>query len=136
MSWETSLVRIADFEVEELRKRLSAVLERKAMAELSLVMLHAEAESESARGIDDAEAGWYRIGWLQGWRLRRDRAQAEIARVEQEEAGARDALNAAFEDLKKYEQVADNAKAAKVKKAARLETAMFDELGLRQALAS
>src|ERR1700712_5472255 len=112
MSWETTLVRIADFVVEERRKRLSAVLERKAMAELSLVMLHAEAESENARGLDDAEAGWYRIGWLQGWRLRRDRAQAEIARIEQEEAGARDALNQGFEELKKYEQVADNAKAA------------------------
>lgn len=136
MSWEKSLVRIADFEVEELRKRLSAVLERKAMAELGLVMLHAEAESENARSMEDAEAGWYRIGWLQGWRLRRDRAQAEITRLEQEEAGARDALNGAFEDLKKYEQVADNAKALKVRKAARLETAMFDELGLRQAFAS
>jgi flagellar FliJ protein len=133
MSWETSLVRIADFEVEELRKRLSAVIERKAMAELTLVMLHAEAESENARGLEDADAGWYRIGWQQGWRMRRDHANAELARLEQEEAGARDALNGAFENLKKYEQVADNAKLAKVRKAARLETAMFDELGLRQA---
>ena len=119
MSWENSLVRIAEFEVDGLRKRLVAILERKATAELKLAMLHAEAESENARSAEDAAAGWYRLGFLQGWRARRDAALAEIAEAEAEETGARDALSRAFEELKKYEQVADNARQTEVRATAR-----------------
>ena len=132
MSWEKSLVRIADFEVEGLRKRLAAIVERKALAELKLAMLHAEAESENARADEDAAAGWYKIGFLRGWRIRRDGLLAEIAEIEAEEAGARDALTRAFEELKKYEQVAENARVAGVRAAAGRERAAFDELGLRR----
>jgi flagellar protein FliJ len=133
MSWEKSLVRIAGFEVEGLRKRLAAILEKKAMAELRLAMLHAEAEAENARSAEDAAAGWYRLGFLEGWRMRRNAAIADIAEYEKEEAGARDALTRAFEDLKKYEQVADTARQVVVRDAAKRERAVFDELGLRRA---
>ena len=133
MSWENSLVRIAEFEVEGLRKRLIAILERKATAELKLAMLHAEAEAENARSAEDAAAGWYRLGFLQGWRTRRDATLAEIAEAEAEETGARDALSRAFEELKKYEQVADNARQTEVRAAAKRERAAFDELGQRRA---
>jgi len=133
MSWETSLVRIAGFEVEGLRKRLAAILDRKAAAELKLALLHAEAEAEDARADDDAAAGWYKIGFLRGWRIRRDGVLAEIAEAQAEEAGARDALTRAFEELKKYEQVAENARVAQVRAAAHRERAVFDELGLRRA---
>jgi flagellar FliJ protein len=39
----------------------------------------------------------------------------------------------AFENLKKYEHVAEAAKVAKAKLAGKLETAALDELGLRRA---
>ena len=133
MSWENSLVRIAEFEVEGLRKRLAAIVERKAMAELKLAMLHAEAESENARSAEDAAAGWYRLGFLEGWRMRRDATRAEIAEIEAEERGARDARTRAFEELKKYEQVSESARVAGVRLAAKRENAAFDELGLRRA---
>ena len=133
MSWEHSLVRIAELEVEGLRKRLAAIMERKAVAELRLAMLHAEAEAENARSAEDAAAGWYRLGFLEGWRMRRDAARVEIAEAEAEERGARDALTRAFEELKKYEQVADNARIAAVRLAAKRETAAYDEVGLRRA---
>jgi flagellar FliJ protein len=133
MSWEHSLVRIAELEVEGLRKRLAAIVERKALAELRLAMLHAEAEAENARSAEDAAAGWYRLGFLEGWRMRRDAARAEIAEAEAEELGARDALTRAFEELKKYEQVADNARQANVRLAAKRERAVFDELAQRRA---
>jgi len=133
MSWETSLVRIAEFEVEGLRKRLAAILERKALSEMKLAMLHAEAESENARSAEDAAAGWYRLGFLQGWRIRRDAALAEIAEAEAEEQGARDALTRAFEELKKYEQVAESSRMTLVRAAAHRERIAFDELGARRA---
>jgi flagellar FliJ protein len=132
MSWESSLVRIADHKVEELRKRLAAVAERKALTELKLAMLHAEAEADKAHRLLDAEAGWYKLGFLQGWRLRRDQTLQEIAALEIEETGARDALTEAFGELKKYEQVADSARSTRAKTLAQRETAAFDEIGLRR----
>ena len=134
MSWEQSLVRLADHEVDGLRQRLAAIMDRKTVIEMRIASLHAEAEAEASRSDDDAQAGFYRIGFLHGWRIRRDAALAEIAEAEAEEAGARDALTRAFEELKKYEQVAETSRVAGVRAAASRERAAFDELGLRRAV--
>lgn len=133
--WRGSLVKLAGFEVEELRKRLMAVLDRRADAELRLALLHAESEGESRRLATDAEAGWYRLAYLEGWRGRRDGLKAELATLANEEAGARDALARAFEELKKYEQIEEDARLQAARAAAKLETAELDELGLRRATA-
>lgn len=133
MSWAHSLIKLSGYEVETLQKRLSEIVERRMQAEMKLVMLDAEAEAEAAHARYDAEAGWYQLGFLDGIRLRKANVQIEIDRIALEEAGARDALAQAFEEQKKYEQVAENMRLAKVKQEARLETAALDELGLRRA---
>ena len=133
--WRASLVKLAGFEVEQLRKRLMAVLDRRADAELRQALLEAEAEGESRRLASDAEAGWYRLAYLEGWRARRDGLKAELLALDGEEAGARDALSRAFEELKKYEQIEEDARQVAVRAAARLETAALDELGSRRAAA-
>ena len=133
--WRASLVKLAGFEVEQLRKRLMAVLDRRADAELRQALLEAEAEGESRRLASDAEAGWYRLAYLEGWRARRDGLRAEVLALDAEEAGARDALSRAFEELKKYEQIEEDARQVAVRAAARLETAALDELGSRRAAA-
>ena len=133
MSWRQSLVKLADFEVEQLRKRLMEILDRRAEAELKLTLLHAEAEGESRRLATDSEAGWYRLGYLEGWRGRRDRLKAEIVAIQGEEAGARDALARAFEELKKYEQIEEEARLQAQRAQAKIETAALDDLGLRRA---
>ena len=134
-NWRASLVKLAGFEVEELRKRLMAVLDRRAETELRLALLHAEAEGESRRLEADAEAGWYRLAYLEGWRGRRDGLKADLLALDGEEAGARDALARAFEELKKYEQIEEDARLQARQAAAKLETAALDELGLRRASA-
>jgi flagellar FliJ protein len=134
-NWRGSLVKLAGFEVEELRKRLMAVLDRQAEAELKLTLLHAESEGESRRLALDAEAGWYRLAYLEGWRSRRDGLKAELAALVNEEAGARDALARAFEELKKYEQIEEDARQKAIRAEARRDTAELDELGLRRAAA-
>ena len=131
--WRASLVKLAGFEVEQLRKRLMAVLDRRADTELRQALLEAEAEGESRRLASDAEAGWYRLAYLEGWRARRDGLRAEVLALDAEEAGARDALSRAFEELKKYEQIEEDARQVAVRAAARLETAALDELGSRRA---
>jgi flagellar FliJ protein len=132
MSWRDSLVRIADHEVETLRKRLTEILDRRAALEMKLVMLAAQTEAELSHAQRDAEAGWYKAGFLQGVRFRRAEIQAQIEATVPEEAGARDALAVAFEALKKFEHVAETARVAEVKALAKLETAMLDEMGLRK----
>ncbi|WP_165185324.1 flagellar export protein FliJ [Caulobacter soli] len=130
--WADSLIRISNHEVETLQKRLADVVERRQSAEMRVATLDAESEAEAMRAQGDVEAGWYMIGFRQGSKLRRDQALLEIDQILIEEAGARDALAVAFENLKKYEHVAEAAKVAKAKLAGKLETAALDELGLRR----
>ena len=48
---------------------------RRVDAEMRLIILAAEAEAEIVRAEQDAQAGWYRAGFLQAMRNRRaDRA--------------------------------------------------------------
>ena len=132
MSWKQSLIRISSYEVEMLQRRLADVVERRADAELRLIILAAESEAEIVRADQDAQAGWYRAGFLQAMRNRRAAAQGEIANLTAEEAGARDALAEAFEALKRFEHIAETARLAAVKEEARRETVALDELGLRR----
>jgi flagellar FliJ protein len=128
-----SLIRIANHQVETLQKRLAGLVELRMAAEMKLLMLQAEAEAEDAHVGDDDQAGFHRLAFLRGWRFRRDRTLAEIQAAMAEETGARDALSRAFEELKKFEQVAEIARVSELKEAARRETAALDELGLRMA---
>jgi flagellar FliJ protein len=132
MSWQESLIRISSYEVEMLQRRLAEVVERRSQAELRLIILDAQSESEIARADADAQAGWYRAGFLQAMRQRRAGLNGEIAGLSAEEAGARDALAEAFEALKRFEHVAEAARLAALKEEGRRETVALDELGLRQ----
>ncbi len=132
MSWKDSLIRISSYEVEMLQRRLADVVVRRTDAELRLVIMAAESEAEILRADQDAQAGWYRAGFLQAMRNRRAAAQGEIAALSAEEAGARDALAEAFEALKRFEHIAEAARLAAVKAESRRETVALDELGLRR----
>lgn len=136
MSWDRSLVRLSTYEVEVLQKRLAEIADRRVQAELALAVLCAEGEAEAQNAHGNAEAGWYHIGFMEGLRMRKAAAQAEIERIKLEEAGAREALTEAFEEQKKYEQVSDNLQRAKAKERARIESAQMDEIGLRRAAAA
>ncbi len=135
MKWAGSLTRIANYEVETLQKRLAEISDRRLDASLRLTLLEAEAEAEAENARTDSEAAMFHPTFLKGWRQRRDRMVAQIEAIAAEEAGARDALARAFEELKKYEHVMEVAKVAQAKVAARRETAALDELGLRAAAA-
>jgi flagellar FliJ protein len=132
MKWADQLIKLSNFEVELLQKRLAEIAERRVTAEMRLAVLVAEGEAEIQRAREDAQAGWYHAGFAAGLKLRKADAQAMIDQVLAEEAGARDALSEAFETLKKYEQVADNARHAAIKEENRRETAALDEIGLRR----
>ena len=93
-AWAQSLIRISNYEVETLQKRLAEITARRASAEMRIAVLEAEAEIEQER--------------------------------------ARDALTGAFEELKKFEHVAETTRLNRLIAAGKRETAAFDELGLRR----
>lgn len=133
MSWSQSLIKLATYEVETRQKRLAEIRDRKQAAEMKLAMLEAQRLAEMSRADVDPVAGLHLAAFLAALRDRKAAVEAEIAAIAFEEQGARDALAAAFEEQKKYEQVAEQARLLERKEQARRETAAMDELGLRKA---
>lgn len=132
MKWATSLIRISTYEVEVLQKRLAEVVERRTVLEMRLGALDAEEDAERRHADANAEARVYLAGFRQGVRIRREKLLVELNTMMMEEEGARDALNDAFEALKKFEKVAENYRLAEAADEAKRESAEFDELGLRR----
>ena len=131
-AWAQSLIRISNYEVETLQKRLAEVAARKAEAEMRVAVLDAEVEIERQNARLDPSSGMMLQAYLKGWALKRADAEGLVAAVAAEEEGARDALTSAFEELKKFEHVAEAARLSKLLAAAKRETAAFDEMGLRR----
>ena len=131
-AWAQSLIRISNYEVETLQKRLAEIAERRNGAEMKLAVLDAEAEGERARARADTEAGMMLQAYLSGWKTRKAAAEGALETLEAEEAGARDALTGAFEELKKFEHVAETTRLNRLVELAKRETAAFDEMGLRR----
>ena len=131
-AWAQSLIRISSYEVETLQKRLAEITARRASAEMRIAVLEAEAEIEQERARSDADASMMLQAYLNGWKLRKGAAQADVVVLDAEEEGARDALSGAFEELKKFEPVAEMTRLNSLIAAGKRETAAFDELGLRR----
>ena len=131
-AWAQSLIRISNYEVETLQKRLAEITARRASAEMRLAVLDAEAEVERERARHDAESGLLLQAYLMGWKARKGAAETDLHELDVEEEGARDALTGAFEELKKFEHVAETTRLNAVLAAGRRESAAFDELGLRR----
>ena len=131
-AWAQSLIRISNYEVETLQKRLAEITARRTSAEMRIAVLDAEAEIEQERAREDADAAMMLQAYLNGWKLRKGAAEADVVVMDAEEEGARDALTSAFEDLKKFEHVAEMTRLNAAIEAGKRETAAFDELGLRR----
>lgn len=131
--WAQSLIRISGYEVETLQKRLAEVATRRATAEMRLAVLDAERELETDHARADASAHTLLDAYLSGWKIRKDTAQAELRVMEAEEEGARDALMSAFEELKKFEHVAEVTRLNDLAALARREAAAMDEQAILRA---
>ena len=131
-AWAQSLIRISNYEVETLQKRLAEITARRTSAEMRIAVLDAEAEIEQERAREDADAAMMLQAYLNGWKARKAAAEGDLTTVDAEEAGARDALTGAFEELKKFEHVAEMTRLNAAIEAGKRETAAFDELGLRR----
>ena len=133
MRWADQLIKLSNFELELLQIRLADIVERREQAEMRLVVLTAEGESETALARADADAAHSLAAFRAGLKLRKAATLREIDLALVEESGAREALAEAFETLKKYEHVAEANRVAVARETARRETAVLDEMGLRRA---
>jgi flagellar FliJ protein len=132
-SWAKSLIKLSTYEVETRQKRLAEIRDRRTQAEMRLAMLHAEGEAETAHAGRDPAAMGSLMAYLEALKARKHGVESEIMTIILEERGARDALAQAFEEQKKYEQIAEQQRLAEIKEEGRRETAALDELGLRKA---
>jgi flagellar FliJ protein len=133
MSWQDSLIKLATYDVEMRQQQLSEIMGRLTDVQTRMRVLIAEGEAEAKHAERDAEAGWYLAGYAEGLKIRKAALQAQIDAIQAEERGARDALAQAFEEQKKYEQVAESARVAEAKEVRRKESAELDEVGMQAA---
>ncbi|MGN6365765.1 flagellar export protein FliJ [Asticcacaulis taihuensis] len=129
--WAKSLIRLSTFEVETLQKRLAEVVTRRTHAEMKLATLDAEFELECVRAAEDPMLAHSLTAYKRGFQFRRDATATELDLITQEEDGVRDSLGLAFEDLKKFEHVAEITHLKRVANDKRTENAMLDEVSLR-----
>ncbi|MDC7683188.1 flagellar export protein FliJ [Asticcacaulis sp. BYS171W] len=129
--WVKSLIRISTFEVETLQKRLAEVGVRRTHAEMKIATLDAELQLEIARASEDILITQHMPAYKAGWAMRRQQAVSDLELVAHEEAGIRDELTGAFEELKKFEHVAEVTRLSRVAADLKRENAAMDEAALR-----
>lgn len=130
-SWVKSLIRISTFEVETLQKRLAEVATRRTHVEMKISTLDAELALEIARAAQEPAFTFDLTAYKKGWAQRREQCVSELELIAHEEAGIRDSLNGAFEELKKFEHVAETTRLSKVAAELKRESAAMDEAALR-----
>ncbi|ESQ76006.1 flagellar export protein FliJ [Asticcacaulis sp. AC402] len=129
--WAKSLIRISTFEVETLQKRLAEVVTRRTHVEMKVATLDAEFELECVKAGNDVGMAYSLNAYKRGFKLRRDAAIADLELLAREEDGVRDQLGMAFEDLKKFEHVAEVTKLRREAAFKKAENAALDEAALR-----
>lgn len=130
--WAQSLIRISTYEVETLQKRLAEITSRRVSLEMRMAVLDAEAEVERSRAEIDAHGAMALSSYLKGYQSRRTTLGANLTEIDTEEEGARDALNAAFAELKKFEHVAEQSRLHELAARSRREAAAMDETASRR----
>ena len=81
-AWAQSLIRISNYEVETLQKRLAEIAARRATAEMRIAVLDAEAENERDRARLDPDAGMMLAAYLHGWKSRKAVAEGDLTNLE------------------------------------------------------
>ena len=127
-----TLIRLNEWSVDERRRDLGQVLQSLADLEDGLRRLGEELvrEQQVVQASPD-EAGFFYGNYANAVIDRRDHLKHGIARMEDEVAKAREKLNDAYRDLKKYEVVQENRDLREVQEQARKEQMTLDELGLQ-----
>ena len=127
-----TLIRLNEWTVDERRRELGDILSSLAELESGLHRLREELARE--QGVVQAspeEAGFFYGNYAQAVIKRRHLLNAGISRMEEEVTKARDKLNEAYRELKKFEVVQNLRETREARELARKEQIDLDEIGLQ-----
>lgn len=127
-----TLIRLNEWSVDQRRRELGEVLRSLAELETGLERLREEVVKEQgAAQASPEEAGFFYGNYAQAVIHRRDGLNDGIAKMEAQVAEAREKLNEAYRELKKFEVAQDTRDTRVAKELARKEQEALDEMGLQ-----
>jgi len=127
-----SLVRLSEWNVDEKRRQLASVLDEMAAAEQARDDLETEVLKEQASAQDSPhEAGLFYGNYADNVINRREEIRQLIVSIDARVVEAREALNEAYREQKKYETVEKNRVEREARELAQKEQQILDELGLQ-----
>lgn len=126
-----TLVRVNEWTVDEKRRTLGQRLRELDALELARVRLEEEVVAEQRAAAESPnEAGLLYGHYAKGVIHRREQFDAAIKSKEKEVAVAREKLNEAYRELKKYEVIRDNRDRREREERDRKDQILLDELGI------
>ena len=127
-----SLIRLYEWGVDEKRRKLGALLRLLADLEDQAVRLEEELKEEQNSAASSPEEAGYLYGNYAGVVIqRRERIAQSTAKAEEEIAVARDELNEAYRELKKYEVAQETRDKKEALEEAIKDQAELDEIGIK-----
>tara|TARA_B100000315_G_C14234642_1_gene432569 strand:- start:24 stop:452 length:429 start_codon:yes stop_codon:yes gene_type:complete len=127
-----SLIRLYRWGVDEKRRQLGELLRHLADLENQGVRLGEELLNEQhAAGASPGEAGYLYGYYAEAVIMRREKIAEASAETEERIAAAREELNEAYRELKKYEIAQENREKAEARELSLKEQADLDELGIK-----
>ncbi len=127
-----SLIRLHQWGVDEKRRKLAELLRHLADLENQGVRLEEElVQEQQTASASPGEAGYLYGNYAEAVIARRERIAGEVAETEERIAAAREELNEAFRELKKYEIAQENRDKIEARELSLKEQADLDELGIK-----
>ncbi len=127
-----SLIRLNEWEVDQRRRKLGALLQSLNSLETAVDDLAAELVREQEQaGQSPAEGGFLYGNYAFAVIARRESLEDAIAEMEVRIAAAREELGEAYRELKKFEVAQEVRDTREAQELAREEQAILDELGLQ-----
>lgn len=127
-----SLIRLNEWEVDQRRRKLGSLLGTLHDLETSLSGLEGELRHEQGMAnTSPDEAGFLYGNYAMAVIERRQQLQNSMAQMEQQIAAAREELNEAYRELKKFEVAQETRDTREAAELATKERADFDEIGLQ-----
>ncbi len=125
-----SLIRLQKFLLDEKRRSLQEMESLRVHFDTALARLEAEVRAETRTVETSPEMAFAFADYAASARERRLKLIDSIDESERQIERARDAVNEAFQELKKYQITQANRQRMAAQRAARLEQANLDEIGL------
>jgi len=127
-----TLIRLNEWNVDQHRRVLAEFLGQLSELERAPEALEEEVLREQSKAAAMPEEGGFLYGnYAQGVIIRREDLTNRIIEMEHKVAAAREVLNEAYRELKKFEVVEENRIRREREEEERTEQALLDEMGLQ-----